>query len=1440
MMRKIISLVCALSVAAACTPAAIAKTAKKDIFKANFDEDNTNFFVMDFEKESDENYPVKFEGNYPPYTQIKTDENSNRYADINAWKYKSETYGVITDWTNGGYVFKTPITGGRWTVSFDFNIIENSGNYGNISLSSKNVAASELANQFSLIGISGDSLTINKSVPEGNLTAEKGKWYHYSMELDRSSGEYSAVITDESGDVAYSSGLIGYTGAFEGLMFSQSIHTYIDNIKISGEQSYIPDFVYSDGKDSYLTYSVTDGAARVFNSGQWRYGGFDFSEPITSGTYEIGFDFKLSAYSSSGYGTAYLTDEKYGGNNEPGEFRLIDIKKLDSKDCIYAGDQHAAVDFQKDTWYNYLMTVDKLTNKYEITITDMTNRSNKASLIGTNFPEKSISAIMFGTACDIYLDNMFVTSIEQSADISGFMFIGGNGEVQSDATAATEAVRVTFDGKADFDSCADKIYVLDESGAKVNSYGETDRSGKMFTLWFDEALKSGEYTFVAEAGIKSLTGGESGEELRKSFSVSDKAVLLNVDYDENRAELERFEVGYVPEYSVRKSGTNRFLDISPKYSNYGYSLSEDIPANGGKYKLTFDFLMPEPANTYVLSLTDKAYDAKGGNNVYNNFGLLRVEEGTNLFSVGGKMLTEEIFRTNTWFTYELVFERRTRQTELTIAEKENPEKRAHIKTVLNTGSGWGDGLPEKTVLNAFKFSRAGRIMIDNIYLEKLADYPVTVSAKSEHTGNIFAMSDDKLFNVDIKNVTGTEALSQIGYKVYDEYGCIKESSNVGEFNLSAGEQTRVQVHADTDRYGIYKIVFDISCGNMNYTSDEYAFSVVNKRKDGEKLNSAVGVNTDRPDNIKRWSELKEVMLQAGISGMRTDLRWGDVEKEKGVYTNPDYTEYYKDAVDSGIENLVILNAINSIYSDGSRPDQSSEDIYTAWEAYVNYVTNAYKGEVTYYEIINEPNERISDYSVYADYMKRAKTIISNNDFNAKTMGFSTASLPWSWIKGVLGKIRSNPKAYLDVLTVHPYDFDYGDLKTSVPGLEWCIRIRDSKYRSNVDTLKTYMSGYGASSVPVQSTEMGITSTPGVCSLRAQAAELLQTYTITAAQGKIDKTWWYCLENTSARGSDDAVENDTEGNFGLVGNKADTVPMAAKPSYAALCGYNKMLTGATFKDDIRTNDGTSVYRFNAADGEQVIVLWTEVSEENFALNLGADSAEMYDMYTNSIGKIYADNGVFNITSSFEPIYLKGNFSSLRLGACGIYADLLGNKISPRGSVGYVIKDEAGRDLRLEIKTSGNITGSVSGNIVMLDARSGAKNEEPVEIKAYDGDKMIYIARQNLSLENHTLARLKSESGTITSFSDISDGEYTLVINSEYVTGKNPPLLYIAYYDASGRLTGLDRQTVEFNSRGANSLSVTVSKPENTKHIRFILTDNGGVNPICGSLDFISYN
>ena len=152
----------------------------------------------------------------------------------------------------------------------------------------------------------------------------------------------------------------------------------------------------------------------------------------------------------------------------------------------------------------------------------------------------------------------------------------------------------------------------------------------------------------------------------------------------------------------------------------------------------------------------------------------------------------------------------------------------------------------------------------------------------------------------------------------------------------------------------------------------------------------------------------------------------------------------------------------------------------------------------------------------------------------------------------------------------------------------------------------------------------------------------------AAQGTASKVWWYCLENTQARGNDEVIEGDTEGNFGLfVGNKADKVPMAAKPSYAALAGFNKMLTNAEFIDSKTTDSGTRVYRFKRSDGNQIAVVWSEGGEEDITLNLGAQTAEVYDIYTNKITALNADGGGFNLTASSEPIYLSGSFSALSI-------------------------------------------------------------------------------------------------------------------------------------------------------------------------------------------------
>ena len=791
-------------------------------------------------------------------------------------------------------------------------------------------------------------------------------------------------------------------------------------------------------------------------------------------------------------------------------------------------------------------------------------------------------------------------------------------------------------------------------------------------------------------------------------------VFLDIDYDTNNPELIEFNSGEMPTYRTVEDNGNKYFNISPNYSNFGYKFSEGIPTDGEWYRVAFDFMMSQPNNAYIVALSDSNTDALGGNNVYNCFGLLRVNNnsdtgGATLINIGGKTMNGEVFKPNVWLSYSLIFNRRTREISATVSERDDPKNKAILNTVLGVGSGWSDGIPDGAVFDAFKFSRNGNISIDNIKVAQLCHSSFDIAVTTAKYGNIFGGGDEKTFDITVSNPHDSKKSAEISYKVIDEYDRVIDEGGLGTVTVGERNRTVRNVKANVDRFGIYYFVVYVKSESEGSYTDKTAFSVVNKRADGELLNSAVGANVLRPTSAEEWNRLKTIMLDAGISGMRTDLRWGEVETTDGVYTDPDYTEYYQDAVNSGIENMVILNASNK---SGTRPDQSSTDIYPKWEKYIDYVSKTYKDSVTYWEIINEPNERMLP-EKYVDYLKRAYPIIKQNDADSKIAGLATASLPWWWIKETLYRIKANPKAYLDLITFHPYDFDSGDMRASTDGLEWCIKIRDSEYQSDMEQLNGYKSIYNCQNIPYQFTEMGITSTPGVCTPRAQATELVQMYTMSAAQGTASKVWWYCLENTQARGNDEVIEGDTEGNFGLVGNKADKVPMAAKPSYAALAGFNKMLTNAEFIDSKTTDSGTRVYRFKRSDGNQIAVVWSEGGEEDITLNLGAQTAEVYDIYTNKITALNADGGGFNLTASSEPIYLSGNFSALSIDTAKVTLSNKYIKIAQGGETKTALMHADGRELDIVTESGANISATCGNTEAILDIDYDTKDAKLTE-------------------------------------------------------------------------------------------------------------------------------
>ena len=157
-------------------------------------------------------------------------------------------------------------------------------------------------------------------------------------------------------------------------------------------------------------------------------------------------------------------------------------------------------------------------------------------------------------------------------------------------------------------------------------------------------------SYVRAGGIAPRTEGVSAE------SGSDSTdVLLDIDYDVNNPGLTELDRGEMPEYSVLEDNGNKYFNISPKYSNFGYKFSKGIPTDGEWYKVSFDFAMSGANNANILALTDTNTDALGGDNVYNCFGLLRLDNGDatggkNLFRICDKTLGEEIFKSNVWLS----------------------------------------------------------------------------------------------------------------------------------------------------------------------------------------------------------------------------------------------------------------------------------------------------------------------------------------------------------------------------------------------------------------------------------------------------------------------------------------------------------------------------------------------------------------------------------------------------------------------------------------------------------------------------------------------------------------------------------------------------------------------------------------------------------------------
>ena len=169
-------------------------------------------------------------------------------------------------------------------------------------------------------------------------------------------------------------------------------------------------------------------------------------------------------------------------------------------------------------------------------------------------------------------------------------------------------------------------------------------------------------------------------------------------------------------------------------------------------------------------------------------------------------------------------------------------------------------------------------------------------------------------------------------------------------------------------------------------------------------------------HLNRWEydrmpQELELIKQAGIRHVRTDLDWNQVEAIKGSWNFERWDAFVKEAEKQGISILPILG--------GTQPRRGSPLVkhMDDWKTYLKTVLARYPG-LTHWEVVNEPNlGEFSQPEIYAPFLKESFQTIKTVRPDAVVTTGGWADIPLPYLDRML---KSGGTGSFDIMNVHPY------------------------------------------------------------------------------------------------------------------------------------------------------------------------------------------------------------------------------------------------------------------------------------------------------------------------------------------------------------------------------------------------------------------------------------
>jgi len=371
-------------------------------------------------------------------------------------------------------------------------------------------------------------------------------------------------------------------------------------------------------------------------------------------------------------------------------------------------------------------------------------------------------------------------------------------------------------------------------------------------------------------------------------------------------------------------------------------------------------------------------------------------------------------------------------------------------------------------------------------------------------------------------------------------------------------------------------------------------------------------------DTKNYKKVIDLVKEAGISQVRDEMYWSNVEREKGKIVIP---ENYKKNIDyslsKGIETLLILDYGNDFYDKGFAP--ASDEAIEAFARYCKVMVNEFKGKIKYYEIWNEPNtdgfwRPQKDPKAYTKLLKASYIAIKEANPDTYVLGICSASIDENFIKEVFDEGGYD---YMDGLSLHPY---------------YAPRSPEEVQRyEKIEKIHKLMSQYGEPK-NIWITEVGWpTHHPGGITQQEQADLLARIYISSQSLAFLKTTFWYWF------GPDGPDREYSEDNFGIL-----NPDYSSKPAYLALKNLTDIFRDSVYSKKVDLNRDIYIHEFKKGN-EFIYALWNinvgngrDRSLQNIIIETDKE-IELIDIYGTEQKLSPLNNSIF-ITLCPSPIYI----------------------------------------------------------------------------------------------------------------------------------------------------------------------------------------------------------